>query len=114
MLFTAVSCAHNASLGSGKETISTGAESYAGPAAAPNTASESSASSGRKYAKRNAEDTEDELERMRWENDMLKQENDWLRLEVIKLQRSLLDANQTIYSLNRKLDAIFKPNSLGE
>jgi hypothetical protein len=53
---------------------------------------------------------EAELERERVTKQELKEENDWLRVQLIQLQHELVIANQNIYSLNRKLDAIFKPN----
>ncbi len=52
-----------------------------------------------------------EIERAESENDLLKAQNNWFRSEVIRLNEALADANRTIYSLNRKLDAIFKPES---
>ncbi|GAB4339318.1 MAG: hypothetical protein Kow0099_14240 [Candidatus Abyssubacteria bacterium] len=61
--------------------------------------------------KRPIEDMEWEIEELRWKNRLLKEENDWLRAEVIRLNQALSDANQNIYSLNRKLDAIFKPEN---
>ena len=55
-----------------------------------------------------------ELERAQFGNVLLKEENDWLRSEVIRLHQELAEATQTIYSLNTKLDAIFKPNNTAE
>ena len=55
-----------------------------------------------------------ELDHAQFENMLLKEENDWLRSEVIGLHQELAEATQTIYSLNRKLDAIFKPNNTAE
>ena len=46
------------------------------------------------------------LERMR-------EENGRLHLEMIRLNKDLIEANSEIYSLNRKLDAIFKPEPGG-
>ena len=43
----------------------------------------------------------------------VREENDRLRLEVIRLNADLAWANSEIYSLNRKLDAIFKPEPGG-
>jgi regulator of replication initiation timing len=57
---------------------------------------------------------EAELERVRAGNAFLSEENSRLRLEVIRLNEALAEAGQTIYSLNRKLDAIFKPEAEGE
>ena len=50
------------------------------------------------------------LEQTQSENALLKEENNRLRSEVIRLNQALADANQAIYTLNRKLDAIFKPD----
>lgn len=57
------------------------------------------------------ESSEIELERIRLENAFLREENNWLRSKVTRLNEALVEANQTIYSLNRKLDAIFKPEA---
>lgn len=57
---------------------------------------------------------EAELERVRAGNAFLSEENSRLRSEVIRLNEALVEAGQTIYSLNRKLDAIFKPEAEGE
>jgi hypothetical protein len=46
--------------------------------------------------------------------DLLKEENGWLRSELIRLNQELADANEAIYTLNRKLDAIFNPEVAGE
>jgi hypothetical protein len=71
---------------------------------------ENPSSGFRRHSRRNLEEVETELERERVEKQELKEENDWLRVQVIQLQHELVIANQNIYSLNRKLDAIFKPN----
>ncbi|MBI4831900.1 MAG: hypothetical protein HY801_10180 [Candidatus Lindowbacteria bacterium] len=55
-----------------------------------------------------------ELEKAQAENTSLREENDWLRSEIARLEGALVDANQTIYLLERKLDAIFKPNNVVE
>lgn len=55
------------------------------------------------------EQLETELERARLENDFLREENGLLRAEIVRLNWTLAEANEKIYSLNRKLDAIFKP-----
>lgn len=67
-----------------------------------------------KPRKRSLEEVESELEEVRWKNMLLKEENDWLRAEVIRLNQALYEASQNIYSLNRKLDAIFKPENSGK
>lgn len=54
------------------------------------------------------------LERARHTNLLLREENDWLRDEVIRLNQSLYEANRDIYSLKRKLDAIFKTDSMAK
>jgi hypothetical protein len=72
--------------------------------------SEGDASTPKKHSRRDMEEAETELERERTENRLLKEENNWLRVQVLELQEALITANQNIYSLNRKLDAIFKPN----
>ena len=72
--------------------------------------SESSPSPRKHYSRRNLEEMESELDWERNQNRILKEENDWLRVRVMQLQQELVTANQNIYSLNRKLDAIFKPN----
>jgi len=64
----------------------------------------------KKNSRRDLAEVEAELEREENENRSLKEENDWLRVQVIQLQQALIDASQNIYSLNRKLDAIFKSN----
>lgn len=45
---------------------------------------------------------------------LLREENRWLRSELIRLNQELVDANEAIYTLNRKLDAIFNPELAGE
>jgi hypothetical protein len=52
---------------------------------------------------------EADLRRLRAENAFLMEENSRLQLEMIRLNEELTEANLEIYSLNRKLDAIFKP-----
>ncbi len=79
-------------------------------AAVQTVSSADSPSVPKKHTRRDIENLEEELERKDLENQSLKEENDWLRVQVIQLQQALIDANQSIYSLNRKLDAIFKPN----
>jgi peptidoglycan hydrolase CwlO-like protein len=74
----------------------------------------SSDKDGRKFARKDLDELESELERAQTENTLLREENNWLRTEVNRLQQSLADANEAIYSLTRKLDAIFKPNSPGQ
>jgi hypothetical protein len=64
----------------------------------------------KRRSRRDIDVVEAELERERYEKQVLKEENDWLRVQVIQLQQELITANQNIYSLNRKLDAIFKSN----
>lgn len=59
----------------------------------------------------NAGTLEAELEIVRAQNSRLEMENVGLRTEAIRLNEALADANQTIYSLNKKLDAIFKPEA---
>lgn len=49
------------------------------------------------------------VRKLQAENESLKKENGTLRLEVIRLNNDLVEANAEIYSLNRKLNAIFKP-----
>jgi hypothetical protein len=72
--------------------------------------SENPSSGFRRHSRRNLEEVEAELERERVTKQELKEENDWLRVQLIQLQHELVIANQNIYSLSRKLDAIFKPN----
>ena len=64
----------------------------------------------KRRSRRDIGKVEAELEQERYEKQVLKEENDWLRVQVIQLQQELITANQNIYSLNRKLDAIFKSN----
>lgn len=71
---------------------------------------ESAQSATKRRSRRDTEEVEAELEQERYEKQVLKEENDWLRVQVIQLQQELITANQNIYSLNRKLDAIFKSN----
>ncbi len=67
-----------------------------------------------KKRRRPPEEVDAELDRLQQENSLLREENAGLRAQVLKLQASLADANQNIYALNRKLDAIFKPDETGE
>lgn len=55
-----------------------------------------------------------ELEWMRTENSILKAENSRLRSEAVRLNEALAEAGRTIYSLNKKLEAIFKPETGGD
>jgi len=48
------------------------------------------------------------------ENDILKEENRRLRAEIVRLNLELAAAHEAIYTLNRKLDAIFNPAVKGE
>ncbi len=56
----------------------------------------------------------DELGEARTETEALEHENGWLRLEVVRLNKALAEAALEVYSLNKKLDAIFKPQPGGE
>jgi len=53
-------------------------------------------------------------EQVHSENDSLKEENDRLRAEIVRLNLELAAAHEAIYTLNRKLDAIFNPDVKGE
>ena len=48
------------------------------------------------------------------ENDVLREENARLRAEIVRLNLELASAHEAIYTLNRKLDAIFNPEVKGE
>ena len=112
-LLFGVSCSHISS-DAEKDVIAsnpqTALESETKPSAAP----AGSPSQGKGDERKSIEELEMELERAQFGNVLLKEENDWLRSEVIKLPQELAEATQTIYSLNRKLDAIFKPNNMVE
>jgi hypothetical protein len=108
-----VSCSHT-STGPEKEVVATVQQPSSEPSVEPDAGSEATLVSGTTHTNRNIEDMEAELELVRAENKPLKEEIDGLRSEVIMLHQALADANQTIYSLNRKLDAIFKPEIAGE
>ena len=58
-----------------------------------------------------AEVVEAKLEEARAENEALEKEYSWLQSEVIRLNRALAEAALEVYSLNKKLDAIFKPEA---
>ena len=51
------------------------------------------------------------LEEIRAENELLEKDNGWLRSEIIRLNQALAEAALEVYSLNKKLDAIFKPEA---
>ena len=57
---------------------------------------------------------EEQLRRAQAENNWLKEENERLRGEIVRLNQELAAANEAIYTLNRKLDAIFNPDLTGE
>lgn len=105
-----ISCSHTSS--QTRDTNAAATDSVGSPAdeSAAVAAPEDSASAPRGHSRRELEELQGALEWERGENQRLKEENDWLRVQVIQLQEALTNANQNIYSLNRKLDAIFKPN----
>jgi cell division protein FtsB len=51
------------------------------------------------------------LEEARAENVALEEENGRLQSDVVRLNMALAEAALEVYSLNKKLDAIFKPES---
>lgn len=57
---------------------------------------------------------EEHLQKARAENSWLKEENERLCGEIVRLNQELTAANEAIYTLNRKLDAIFNPDLTGE
>ena len=58
-----------------------------------------------------AEAVKAKLEKARAENEVLKEKNDRLQSKVVRLNEALAQAALEVYSLNKKLDAIFKPES---
>ena len=112
-LMSLESCSH-ANVRQAKEGCLPNAESASAQVSDGVTSSEGSSFPGKKRSKRPPEEIEAELDRMQQENSMLKEENEGLRAEILKLQVMLAGANQSIYALNRKLDAIFKPDEIGE
>ncbi|RJP19158.1 MAG: hypothetical protein C4520_13285 [Candidatus Abyssobacteria bacterium SURF_5] len=105
-----IGCARNSSIIAGQETETQVSAPNAPTAEVIKAVSENPPPAPRRNVRRDVEEVEAELERERINNQALKEENDWLRVQVIHLQQELITANQNIYSLNRKLDAIFKPN----
>lgn len=59
------------------------------------------------------ESLEVDLKRARAGNTVLSEENGRLRSEALRLNTELAEANLKIYSLNQKLEAIFKPEAGG-
>jgi hypothetical protein len=55
-----------------------------------------------------------QLQDARAENNILREENERLCSEIVRLNQELADASEAIYTLNRKLDAIFNPDVIGE
>ena len=108
-----ISCS-GISRGAEKETLSTATVASTDPDAEPDPRSEVATPSRKDEGRRSIKSTGAELERVRSENDLLKEENSRLSSEVVRLNQALADANQEIYSLSRKLDAIFKPDTQGE
>ena len=106
----ASSCARNAPNRPEAEMVAPGQETSVSRSARLPGEGTTFVKDGRKYARQSLDDVEFELERAQTENTLLREENNWLRTEVNRLQLSLADANQTIYSLTRKLDAIFNPD----
>lgn len=104
----ALSCGHTRDRAGEPDANSTSVESPA-PEKSLQVVSEDPVPAKRRV-RRNVEEVEAELEQEREEKNTLKEENDWLRVQVIQLQEDLITANQNIYALNRKLDAIFKSN----
>jgi hypothetical protein len=107
-----LSCSRT-SAGAGQDAAAQGAALVGEPPSGNESSqvvSENPSSAFRRHSRRNLEEVEAELERERVTKQELKEENDWLRVQLIQLQHELVIANQNIYSLNRKLDAIFKPN----
>jgi peptidoglycan hydrolase CwlO-like protein len=90
------------------------AEAGPGQTSRATVSAESSPLAGKKRSRRAPEEIEAELDRVQQENSALKKENAGLQAQIVKLQASLADANENIYALNRKLNAIFKPNERGE
>ncbi len=107
------SCSH-ANVRQAEEGCFPNGEPASAQAAGGTLSAESTSFAGKKRGRRPPEEMEAELDRMEQENSQLKEENEGLRAEILKLQASLADANQNIYALNRKLDAIFKPDETGE
>ncbi len=62
----------------------------------------------------NAYSLEEQLHKAQAENNWLKEENERLRSEIVRLNQELASATEAIYTLNRKLDAIFNPDITGE
>jgi len=109
---TAVVCGLVLSVSCGHTSVTAEKE---GIAAGPHTATETRPRAvSERGVSHSIEELEMELERAQFGNVLLKEENDWLRSEVIRLHQELAEATQTIYSLNTKLDAIFKPNNTAE
>lgn len=61
-----------------------------------------------------ANSLEEQLQKAQMENNWLKEENERLRGEIVRLNQELASASEAIYTLNRKLDAIFNPDITGE
>ncbi|MBI5117672.1 hypothetical protein HZA56_14435 [Candidatus Poribacteria bacterium] len=112
-LLVTVSCTHT-SARTNEEIAVGGVESDTGSASEPLVDSESSSAQKKKVVRQRVEDVAAELDKARSENATLQEENDRLRSEIARLEGELADANQAIYSLEKKLDAIFWPNNLSE
>jgi len=112
-IISAASCSHTSS-GSGREATLSAGGSTSEQVPAPVKVIEDSPSPEIEHPKRRIEPSRTEYGRIEAENYMLKKENERLSSEVVRLNAMLAEANRTIYSLNRKLDAIFKPDITGE
>ena len=112
-IISAASCSHT-SLGSGREATLSAGESTSEQAPAPVKIIENSPPPEIKHPKKRIETSRTEYRRIEAEDFMLQKENERLSSEVASLNVMLAEANRTIYSLNRKLDAIFKPDITGE
>lgn len=100
---SAVSCA-TAPANSEKEAISSSPAPSANPISEPDRP-KSAGVDEREYA--------NELGEVRKEIEALEHENGRLRSEVVRLNKTLVEAVLEVYSLNKKLDAIFKPQPGG-